>query len=388
MYAYVDETGNTGPNIFDKEQPFFITAALLTKINFDIHYKDTLRQIAANIGETELHANQLGEKRIEECASDLRALFKRCGARFFISRIEKSYLATSKLVDTLFDSYENKAVPWHIYNLRPLRLLMVFKIAVILTEETAKKFWQSILDTQEDSAYRSFLEALQDLKENLELLPDARSRELIEEAINWASLNPESIYIHTNARAARNGHLPNLAVFPNLLTGIDHRSRLWRRPVREIVHDRQNQFQNMLEEWHRLFSNAAPGELTWTMGEKLSVRRVAGSKFRISNSSDSPGIQSVDVILWLFKRVLQGGGLLPNSANLMKYVLRRAYHNDLSFDGIGNWLEKFFFNLYSQPLTDEQIRAATNFFKIAEERRQQAMIEYAEQKVVNANTKG
>jgi hypothetical protein len=31
MYAYVDETGNTGAGLFDKAQPLFVTAALLTR---------------------------------------------------------------------------------------------------------------------------------------------------------------------------------------------------------------------------------------------------------------------------------------------------------------------------------------------------------------------
>jgi hypothetical protein len=36
MYAYVDETGNTGNQIFDPNQPLFITAAMMTRVNFDV----------------------------------------------------------------------------------------------------------------------------------------------------------------------------------------------------------------------------------------------------------------------------------------------------------------------------------------------------------------
>jgi hypothetical protein len=35
LYAYIDETGNTGHNLFDEAQPDFFTAALITKGNFD-----------------------------------------------------------------------------------------------------------------------------------------------------------------------------------------------------------------------------------------------------------------------------------------------------------------------------------------------------------------
>ena len=39
LFAYVDETGNTGHNLFDEAQPDFFTAALVTKGDFDIQYR-------------------------------------------------------------------------------------------------------------------------------------------------------------------------------------------------------------------------------------------------------------------------------------------------------------------------------------------------------------
>jgi len=35
MWAYVDETGNTGNRIFDPDQPLFITAAMMTGSGID-----------------------------------------------------------------------------------------------------------------------------------------------------------------------------------------------------------------------------------------------------------------------------------------------------------------------------------------------------------------
>lgn len=381
MYAYIDETGNTGPNIFDAEQPIFMTAALITKNNFDLVHKNDIARIAKKIGETELHANIVGIERIEDIASDLLALFKRCDARFFVSRIEKRYLAATKFVDTLFDSYENKAVPWHVYNMRPMRLMLVFKVASILTEDTAQKFWSSILEKRERKAYEMFLESLQELKGNIHELPDQRSRQLITDAIDWATQNPESIYIHTNSKAARLGHLPNLAVFPNLLDGIEQRSKLWKRKVVEIVHDRQSQFQGTLRDWHELYKNAAPDVITWTMNEKYVLRRVEGSNFRISSAHESAGIQAIDTILWLFKRVIEEKPLGYHSARLMNHVFKRAYQNDLSFEAVGSWLEDYFADLYAKPFTEEHQKRAEEYGRIAEQRRQEQMLEYAQQKL-------
>jgi len=88
MFAYIDETGNAG--IFDSDQPAFITAALMTKTNFDLLHARDIKIIASKIGEPELHANDLGTEKIERIAEDLLKLFKRCNARFFISRVEKN----------------------------------------------------------------------------------------------------------------------------------------------------------------------------------------------------------------------------------------------------------------------------------------------------------
>lgn len=381
MYAYIDETGNTGKNIFDEDQPLFLTAALISKVNFDLLERETFFRISSRFGAKALHANELGEAAVEAYAPDVLRILEKHDCRFFISRSEKRYLAVTKLVDTLFDCFENKAVPWHTYNFRPLRLLMVFKIAHILTVEAAKKFWGALMEKNKTRAYAQFLVALSDIRENVSILPDVRSRELITDAIEWASKNPEGIYLHVNSKSTRAGHLPNMAVFPNLLEGIEQRSRLWKRPVIEVVHDRQSEFQKVLAEWHELYANAAPGVITWTLGEKHTLRRLNGSKFRISASSDSPGIQVADTTLWLFKRILADKPIGQNSAALMEYVFRRGFQNDLSFDAVGAWLQRYFHELDSQPLSEESIARGREFLRIAEQRRQEEMAAYATDKL-------
>jgi ATP-dependent DNA ligase len=49
VWAYVDETGNTGNRIFDDEQPFFTTAAMMTKSNFDLVYQAEISRIARRV---------------------------------------------------------------------------------------------------------------------------------------------------------------------------------------------------------------------------------------------------------------------------------------------------------------------------------------------------
>ena len=282
MYAYIDETGNTGENLFDENQPVFLTAALITKTNFDLVYKRAIKTICRKLGVEALHANELGFGRLEDIALDLLKVLKESDARFFLFKVVKKDLAATKLVDTIFDSGENLSVPWHIYNFKPLRLLLVFKVAYLLDERILKLFWSSLMDRQEKRAYDKFCEVLHEILIRVEALPDNRSREIVSEAVQWAIDNPEAIHLHVNARIHKYGHLPNIVVFPELLGGIDLLSKKWNRPVREIIHDRQSQFGSALKTWHELVSNAKPDILTIPGGEKHSLRKVFGSKFIIS----------------------------------------------------------------------------------------------------------
>jgi hypothetical protein len=121
IYAYVDETGNTGHNLFDEQQPDFWTSALVTKGDFDLAYGDKVRAIAATIGRGSLHATDLGTGRLEGIAFELLGLLRTAQAHFFVSRVEKRYLLATKMFDSLFDSGENAGVGWQNYNIRLLR---------------------------------------------------------------------------------------------------------------------------------------------------------------------------------------------------------------------------------------------------------------------------
>jgi hypothetical protein len=60
VYIYVDESGNTGKNIFDPKQADYYTAALVTKGDFDVVYTERVRAIASKVGEISVHASELG----------------------------------------------------------------------------------------------------------------------------------------------------------------------------------------------------------------------------------------------------------------------------------------------------------------------------------------
>jgi hypothetical protein len=108
---------------------------------------------------------------------------------FFIARVDKITIAITKLVDTVFDSGENLAVPWHIYNYRYLRLLLVMKMAYILDMEILVDFWTCLMEKNRVKAYDTFKEVLTRVIDRIGVIPGERARTIIFEAIEWAIAN-------------------------------------------------------------------------------------------------------------------------------------------------------------------------------------------------------
>jgi hypothetical protein len=262
--------------------------------------------------------------------------------------------------------------------MRHMRLLTVFKLSTILRTDVVEIFWHAIIEKNKNKSQQLFLDSLSLLQGDIKDLKDKRLIKIVSEAVNWAVENPESIYIHTNSKSARAGHLPNMAVFPNLLKGIDIFSKKWNRKVKVIVHDQQSQFEKVLTEWHTMYSQAAAGVINWPFEKPESFRRVTGSKFIIKSSKDSPGIQAIDIILWLFKKVLQGDTLPVNSAKLMRHVFKFGYQNDLSFSGVGAELEEKVKELNNMSFEKKDLDNAKDLLELAENRRQKEMQEYRE----------
>ena len=99
LYAYVDETGNTGNNVFDEVQPDFVTAALITRGDFDESYTAATREIAKKIDVESLHGGEHGVGKLVLVADDLLSLLQRSKADFFFSRVEKRYLLATKVFE-------------------------------------------------------------------------------------------------------------------------------------------------------------------------------------------------------------------------------------------------------------------------------------------------
>lgn len=382
MWAYVDETGNTLNNLFDEDQPLFVTAAFITKTNFDLVAKASIAAIAKKVGVDALHANVLGVAKIEQIAPDLLKLLKKTDCRFFISRVEKKYLAACKVIDVYFDQGENKAVPWSAYWLRHLRLLLTFKMAsFVVTPEIAAIVWDCVTAKSEFTSKKHFIQGAEAMLDNVQFVPDARSREIITDALEWAIANPEEFSTHMSEKSLRYRHSPNFVAFTNLLDGLQNASERWKRPVREIVHDKQAEVEQVFATWHATISKPELGNaegLSWPGESKpLMVQKVTGSTFRTATDEESAGLQVVDVVLWCFKRIFSGKEIGQEAAKLLNWVMHRAYQHDFSFEGVGRQVEAEFGKIMDADMPKEQLAEGHKLMADMEAQRQALVAAHA-----------
>jgi hypothetical protein len=381
MFAFVDETGNTGHNIFDPAQPQFVTAALVTRANFDALYAGTIAELATSVGVKALHANVMGLEKLEAIAPKLQHLLKKADARFVLSVVEKRYLAVTKIIDYIFDSGENLAVRWQSYNIRPLRLLLVFKVAHLVDVPLAQEFWGALMEPKKADTYNRFREACRTLLGRVGHLPDAGSREVVSEAVQWAIDNTDQLTLHADNKEARYGHLPNMVGFRSLIDGIEAQSRKWGKGVKVIVHDEQTQFERNLKNWHEMYSNASDETIYWPGEEPHSLRAVGGSKLVMSRHHDSPGIQVVDTILWLNKRRVDEKPFGEATADLLHSALKKTWHYELSFKHVGAQLKEQLDRVNIAPLSQEQIERGAAMQKHEREARAAALAEFEQGKL-------
>lgn len=373
MFAYIDETGNSGNNLFDDRQPLFLAIAVMARYDLHaVHKKDVL-QIAKKVGEIELHGNPMGLTKISNIASDIIKLFKKIRPWFGIAHVEKKYLALAKLFDYIFDSGENIAVPWHIYNFTELRVILLMQFSLIVTEDMLKIFWfECLLEKNKPNAYEAYKNLLQQLIGRTYLIDDKRVQEIIYDSCTWAHTHPEEITLYTDKKGAYQ-HLPNVVFIGELFKLIDEKSFQWKRPVKKIIHDEQSQFKAALKEWHTLHSSPdLPDKIRWVGGQELKVRTVVGSTFEMEKSDKNAGIQLADICLWLYKKGLDGKIYGPSS-NLLNYINKHSSLFPFSFDHAEKFARFAIYCINNANIPPEQLEKGKQLTKLSEERRLKAM---------------
>jgi hypothetical protein len=211
--AYTDESGNTGDDVFNVDQPDFYTLTLVAKDDLNVLAAPHVARWSHDLGVTELHGNELGVGRLETIAESMLSFIIEARPLFILTVVEKRHVVTMKLVDLVLDSGLNDAVSPIHYSNRFMRLGLADIIAERLSPKAQVDFWR--VYAQKDG--EGLRQILGRLRWNIvNRCDDQRARQLIVDAIDWASRHVEVFVAHPRGA----GDTPNVVAFSLLLHGL------------------------------------------------------------------------------------------------------------------------------------------------------------------------
>lgn len=354
MYYYVDESGNTGSNLFDPSQPALYYGVVGCRKNLDVVAERMLQRLRSELGVDRLHAAQIGVDGLKPVYQAFTKFQKTNDVRMHFYKVSKSDHAIISFFDQVFDSGMNDAVSGAHY-FTPMRYLLLLKLAYLFDDELAKKAWAARLMQSRQECSAKAVEVCEELRNRIHVLPDARSRELIDAALVWAVANMDKIEYGVSNRESALQISPNLVGFQQVLQGIADQAASMKRPVRSIVVDRQSEF-NTAQQWlnnvYRLMRKAKLPVLHGMPSRDLSSLPDSDVEFRPGD--ESAGLEMVDIYVWTMKRIEEDRSMSDEGRSLIHGQRHRGRRDEVSLHGISRRWEQ----LLDIPEPDEERKAA------------------------------
>lgn len=374
MFFYVDESGHTGANLFDEAQPMLYYGVLSCKVNVDLLAEARIAKLRQSLGVLRLHAAELGNGRLSSIAFDLADIQKRLGFRFDVYRVAKPDHAIISFFDQVFDQGMNPAMSWSGY-WTPMRYVLLLKLASLFDEDLAKRAWQARITVDNAIAHAELVAVCRELRVRVSELPDARSRQLIGETLEWAENNPAEISYNVSDTKSILQITPNIIGFQSVMHGIAGRITTSGRAASKIVVDQQSQFnkaQRTLADFYAsvrgIQTHSGPGMPT------TNFKNMPAVPIEFSSSGASAGLELVDLHLWVFKRIFEEKELAPELYSIVKPQIGRGVTDIVSLDGIAKRWEKYFAQLPElDEMSDEQKARGKEILDRQEERRLRAV---------------
>ncbi len=299
MYIYADESGHSGRHIFN-DPLFYYQGAIISEADTEPLLYEVAEKYRNELGVERLHANEILPHIVEQLASVFLKLLDKTNWVFHITAIEKPYLATTKFVDSLFDSFENKGARWLWYNHEFFRHTLCCLFDDFLGVEDKKNFWQAYLSDDFEGISKVVTIVLHRL-EQFEL--DKRLYEVATEGLQFAIKYPEEITLMANRnKKSYKGHTPNMVAFSSLIQAVHKFCKEHNTTPEVFVHDPQSEFGPTMREYHEMFANIRAEHSE--SGLQLNVENTSYDlgKFTLTSSKHLSSLQAVDIFLWLSQR--------------------------------------------------------------------------------------
>lgn len=371
MHFYVDESGHTGPNLFDADQPTLYYGVLSSQVNVDVLAAGSLEVLRRRAGLPRLHAAELGNGGLVPVAEDLVRLQRQLDLRFDVYRVAKPDHAIISFFDQVFDQGMNPAMTWTGY-WTPLRYPLLLKLATLFDAGLARLAWEARLEVDDRRSNQLLAEVCRQLVERIHTLPDARSRQLTGDVLSWAADHPGELHYNAKSKVDRLSVMPNIIGFQSVMVGIANRLQRTSRRASRVVVDQQSQFNKSQKTLHEFYQRASKVTLESGPGlPDVNIKGVPDVPIEFKSGTESCGLELVDVYLWSFRRAMEEKELAPELWEFIKPQFRRGRTDEISLRAIERRWSKWFEEL-PEP-SEEQLRKAKELAAVDEARRQAAM---------------
>ncbi len=303
MYIYADESGNTGRDVFAPPRLYY-EGAILALDDIETIVSPLVERFKRELGVPRIHANEIPREAAREIGDAIiDALDAGTTWCFHLTAIEKPYLVTTKFVDTIFDSGENKGARWLWYNVAYFRHTICCLIDEMLTDRNRRAFWQAYLADDPVGVAAAVRNARTYLDR---FAKDRRLVNVVLDAFDFALQHPEEITLMASRRRdSYKGHTPNMVAFTVLVQGAHDFAEAHGRVPQAFYHDQQGEFENSMREHVKLFGRLSikQPEITVPVQASDFVRKDYDlGKFSMPSSKDYAPLQAVDVLLWIMQR--------------------------------------------------------------------------------------
>lgn len=371
MHFYVDESGHTGPNLFDPEQPMLYYGVLSSRLNIDVLADDMLKKLRSRLKVSRLHAAELGNGGLVQIIDNLCVIQKKLDLRFDVYRVAKPDHAIISFFDQVFDQGMNPAVSWTGY-WTPLRYILLGKLAALFDEQLAKLAWAARIELNDKISAEILVDVCLELIKRVNRLPDPRSIELITDTLTWAVNNAEMISYNANTKKDRLSIMPNIIGFQSVMQGIASRLNKTKLRASRIIVDQQSQFNKSQRTLAEFYAAARSVELATGPGlPEINLKGMPTIPIEFASGRSSAGLELTDVYLWIFRRALENNELAPELYALIKPQLHRGQTDEVSLNAVMSRWSKYFDKI-PEP-SPEKLKEAQEIIAKDEQRRRQAI---------------
>jgi hypothetical protein len=349
LFFHVDESGNSGNNLFDPHQPVLSYGVLSSKLNVDALGAGEHAAILRRIGVESLHASELGGARLSPIADQLVALQRRFDFRFDYYFIHKPSFAVVTLFNAVFDPGINDAMKWDWY-WTPMRFPLLAALDCIVDEDILRESWRLCLVprdklSRESDSISALLTTVLERLEASDL--DKRAKEILRDALRFGIQHPLKMDFGIYSPIAL---APNSIGFQFVLAAIAKRLKVAARKPLGITVDRQTQFNPAQLETYDLQSRMARS-LRGSGVEKdrylahpflegaredaaALISHFPEEKLTIASSNQSFGLQLTDTYLWLTNRAISDRDYPMELAPIMRTFFTKGMIDGISLSAM------------------------------------------------------